>query len=118
VANTDDGSTWIFDPKKVQSGEANERDFGKSCATYGYHIQSASYLEITGASKFVFVPFDDESPFDACQFELDADALRLGYREWRRLLLSYSKCVKEDHWPGYASGVRKIALPKWAENKQ
>jgi len=114
VANTTDNQTWIFDPKKVQPGEANERDFGKSCATFGYHVQMMSYLAITGASRFVFVPFDDSEPFDACQFELDQDAQNAGYQEWRRLLLAYAKCVKEDRWPGYLSGVRKIALPKWA----
>jgi exodeoxyribonuclease VIII len=116
VANTANGDTWIFDPKKVQAGDANERDFGESCATYGYHIQMMSYLSITGASKFVFVPFDDSEPFDACQFELDQDAQNMGYQEWRRLLLAYAKCVKEDSWPGYGSGVRKIALPKWANS--
>lgn len=117
VAPAADGSTWLFDPKKVQSGEANERDFGKSCAGFGYDIQCASYLTITGASRFVFVPFDDESPFDACQYELDSESFNAGYREWRRLLLAYAKCLRENKWPGYPEKIRKLSLPDWVKRR-
>jgi len=112
VATDVNGCTWIFDPKKVQSGEANERDFGKSCASYGYHIQCAAYLNIARASKFVFVPFDDSEPFDACQYELTHEDFNAGYQEWRRLLLAYAKCLRENKWPGYPPNIRKLSLTK------
>ena len=79
VAVDASGLTWIFDFKKVQSGEASERAFQKSCADYGYFIQASYYLNITGASRFVFVAFDDDEPFDACMYEPDNDALAAGY---------------------------------------
>ena len=113
LAETADGSTWIFDPKKVQSGEANQEDFGRQAYNLGYLIQAASYLEITGASKFVFVPFDDEAPYAACLWEPDSDAIAFGYREWRRLLREYNQCVRSDAWPGYPIGIGKLKLPSF-----
>lgn len=117
VATDTNGVTWIFDPKKVQSGEANERDFGKSCANYGYHIQAAAYLNITGATRFVFVPFDDDEPFDACQYELTHESFVAGHAEWRTLLDRFAKCLRENNWPGYGAGVRKLSLPDWVKRR-
>jgi exodeoxyribonuclease VIII len=115
MATTTSSETWIFDPKKVQPGEANQSAFEKQAYNLGYHMQSESYLKITGASRFIFVPFDDSEPFDACQYEPDSEMRAEGYREWRRLLLAYAKCVKEDHWPGYHQGVAKMTLPNFAK---
>ncbi len=117
VATTASNETWLFDPKKVQSGEANERDFGKSCAIFGYDVQCASYLSITGASRFVFVPFDDSEPFDACQYELEREDFNAGYQEWRRLLLAYAKCLRENKWPGYPENIRRLRLPEWVKRR-
>jgi hypothetical protein len=117
MATTTGGEQWIFDPKKVQSGEANKSSFEKQAFNLGYQVQCASYLDITGASRFVFVPFDDDEPFDACQWEGDADFRQAGYLEWRRLLLAYAKCLKEYHWPGYHHGVARMTLPNFAKRK-
>jgi len=117
VANTADGSTWIFDPKKVQTGEATKEAFEKQAWNLGYMVQHASYLSITGASRFIFVPFDDDTPFDACQWEPDADLFRRGYEEWRRLLLAYSKCVKENYWPGYHQNINKMEAPSFVKRR-
>lgn len=110
-----DGKIWIFDFKKVQSGCATEKEFADSCANYGYFIQASYYLNITGADRFIFVPFDDAEPFDACLFEPGSDELALGYRQWRKLLNDYAKCKKEDLWPGYPTGIRNLNMPKWME---
>jgi len=112
VAETANEETWIFDPKKVQSGEANHDAFSKQAFNFGYHIQAASYLDITGASRFVFVPFDDDEPFDACHWYPDHDFIVAGRNEYRRLLNAYAKCLKDHKWPGYDGGVLK--LPGWA----
>lgn len=117
IASTANGDTWIADPKKVQPGEAAEKVFSKACWNYGYHVQMSSYLSITGASRFIFVPFDDSEPFDAIQYDPDRDFFNEGYKEWRRLLLAYSKCLKEDNWPGYSSGVSPLSLPEFVRKK-
>jgi hypothetical protein len=116
MSEDETGKTWIFDPKKVQSGSAIA-DFRKQAFDLMYHVQCASYLAITGASRFVFVPFDDDKPFDACQFEPDRDMRTEGYREWRRLLLAYAKCLKANEWPGYPVGIQPLELPEWVKKR-
>lgn len=111
IVTDDSNHTWLFDLKKVQSGCATIDEFSKSCWNYGYDIQAASYLEITGASKFVFVPFDDKEPFDCCQFEASQSMIATGYRRWRNLLDRYAICVRENKWPGYFRGIGTISLP-------
>lgn len=106
-----EGETWIFDLKKVQSGCADFESFRDDALDRGYHIQAASYLRITGAQHFVFVPFDDDEPFDACQWEPDEEFLRLGLVEYRRILNAFAECVKADSWPGYAQGIHPLTLP-------
>lgn len=114
ISEAQDGTTWLFDLKKVQSGEATHEAFGKSCVSYGYDIQASFYLEVTGASKFVFVPFDDDKPFDACCYEPDAEMLNIGRAKWHSLLNRYAACVKSNDWPGYQSGLQRLSLPQWA----
>lgn len=114
ISDAQDGTTWLFDMKKVQSGEATHEAFGKSCVNYGYDIQAAAYLEITGASKFVFVPFDDDRPFDACCYEPDYEMLNIGRAKWRSLLNRYAACAKSNDWPGYPVGLQRLSLPQWA----
>jgi len=113
ISEDTEGITWLFDLKKVQAGYATPQEFGKSCATYGYDIQAAAYLEITGASKFVFVPFDDDSPFEATQFLPDSEMLEVGRQKWRKLLRAYAACVQSNDWPGYPKGLQFVSLPKW-----
>ncbi len=109
---------WIFDLKKVQSGEADAEAFGASVAARGYDIQAASYMDITGASHFVFCPFDDDKPFDACLVELENEDRVSGFRTWRRLLKAYATCVTENRWPGYAEGITVAKLPPWFKKER
>ena len=103
----------IWDLKKVQVGGAAHDDFQDSIRKLGYHIQAASYIEITGAEQFVFVPFDDDTPFDAAQWELNEDQLRLGRLEYRRLLNLFAECTATNNWPGYPAGIKSMDLSKW-----
>lgn len=111
------GFTWLFDPKSVQPGGATDEAFTDQALKLGYHCQAASYLYITGASRFVFVAFETDEPFDACQWEPDENMLKLGFHEWRAALDRYALCVQDDNWPGYQPGINKMTLPRWAQKK-
>lgn len=115
MATDEAGNTWIFDPKKVQAGCAGHDDFSKQAFDLGYHIQAASYLAITGAIRFIFVPFDDDEPFDCCMFEPDTDMISKGWSEYRSLLTRYAECVQLDQWPGYSKEIEPLRLPKWVK---
>lgn len=112
------GTTWLLDMKKVVSGCATHEEFSKSCWNYGYHLQASFYLHVTGASRFVFVPFDDSEPFDACCYEPTAEALNIGRARWRFLLTDYARCVKDNAWYGYPKTIQPLNLPAWANKKE
>lgn len=107
------GITWLMDLKKTQSGWATPKIFGEEIERRGYGIQAASYLSITGASKFLFIVFDDDKPFDAAMIAPTSAELNRGQDEWRRLLRAYAVCVKENKWPGYPAGIQPSQPPKW-----
>lgn len=110
--------TWICDLKKVRRGGASESEFAKTCVDFGYHIQAAFYLDLTGASRFVFCAVEDEPPYAANLIELDAEAVALGRSAYRRALQAYAACVASGDWPGYAPGIKRVNLPAWAYKGQ
>jgi hypothetical protein len=118
ILSTDaDGSQWIFDLKKVQTGGASEDEFTRSIADYGYHIQAAAYLELTGAQRFIFVAFDDDKPFDVRLVELPQEDVELGRAEFHRLLRLFAECVKSGVWPGYPPGIARFGVKPWERIK-
>ena len=113
MAKSQAGSVVIFDLKKIQAGEGAKEDWEKHAIEYGYHIQAGSYLDITGAARFVFVCFDDDEPYDAIQWEPDADLLAFGRNEYRRILRTFAECLRTDTWPGYPAGINDMSMPAW-----
>lgn len=118
VAMDAEQRSWILDLKKTQSGCATHDEFSKSAADYGYDIQAASYLSITGASRFIFVVFDDKEPYDVSLFEPTAEMLNAGRARWLKLLAGYNRCVQSNDWPGYQKTIQPLNLPAWANKKE
>jgi hypothetical protein len=105
--------TVILDLKKVRSGFGNREDFGKQALDLGYHMQDASYLNVTGASRFIFVCFDDDAPYDVALHEMKPNFRALGHKEWRHQLKRFAECVKENEWPGYGLEITDLDMPGW-----
>lgn len=117
IATDTDGNTHIADLKKVRRGYAAADKFGIQCADLGYDIQCASYLYITGASRFIFVAMEEEAPFEAETFEMDMGDVAEGLNKWRKMLNNYALAVQEGTWPGYERTVKRLKLPHWAKDK-
>jgi len=115
IATDAEGYSFIFDLKKVGSGCATGPEFSKQAWNLGYHIQASFYLEVTGASRFVFVPFDDDKPFCCCQWETSPTMLDEGRKAWRNLLNTYAKCVRDNDWPGYHTGIEMLHPPSFVK---
>lgn len=118
IATDSNGTTHIADLKKVRRAYATEDRFGIICADLGYDIQAASYLWITGASRFIFVAMEEEAPFEAETFELDPGDVSEGLNKWRKILYRYAETIAEGKWPGYSRTVKRLKLPTWAKDKQ
>lgn len=66
----------IADLKFLQS--ATKDDFSKAVANFGYYIQAAFYLELTGANEFLFLAVEKTEPYLIGVYKLDTAALDLG----------------------------------------
>lgn len=118
IATDTDGLTHIADLKKVRRGYATATRFGTQCADLGYDIQCYSYLHITGASRFIFVAMEEEAPFEAETWELDAEDIISGCAKYRKILLRYAECLNTGLWPGYTKAVKRLKLPAWAKDRE
>ncbi len=114
---TDSG--LAVDLKKTQ----DLRDFGKSVANYGYHIQAAFYSDVykwaTGEELrgFVFAAVEESMPHASAPLILAEEALEIGRMQYREALNTYAECLAADEWPGIAVEPQTIQLPSWYINQ-
>jgi len=108
----------VLDLKSTQS--ASPEAFGKSAATYGYHVQAAHYLAATEgrpegpARAFVLLCVEKTPPYAVAVYQLDADALTLGAELRAEALDVLAQCVESGRWPGFEPKITTLALPGWA----
>lgn len=104
------------------TANASPGAFAKSVFDYGYHRQMAWYADgfyaITGkATPFVIVAVENESPWAACCYRLEDQAVEFGRDDNRRWLRQYAEAVKSGVFDGYSNEVVALGLPVWAHNK-
>ncbi len=106
----DDGI--VVDLKTTE--DASPAGFARSIAAYRYHVQAAHYLAGTQAERFIFIAIEKKAPYAVGVYELDAEALTIGQTMRERDIEQYASCVEFDTWPGYATEIQTLTLPKWA----
>jgi hypothetical protein len=111
------GRLIVPDYKTCHSAERDA--FGKSAASFGYHLQAAWYLAGIRAlgmdvdPAFVFVAQEKTPPYLVNVIELDMPAMEIGALLMRRAIDVFVECQKRDVWPGYADEVQTVSLPVW-----
>lgn len=114
-------SDLVRAPSRLQvdlKTSADAGEFGKSCASWGYHLQCEHYrsgLEaITGdPCDFVFLVVEKDSNLVA-MYRLDEEAQAEGRAARRAALALYKQCRDEGVFPGYPSTIQPVSLPGWA----
>ena len=109
--------TTLIDYKTTVS--SNPKDFRKSVANFGYHLQAAWYLDAVKAllgveARFLFIAQEKTAPYLVSVFELDHTSLMEGRRLSDKARQVYRDCLNTDSWPGYPEGIATISLPAWA----
>ena len=108
----------LLDLKSCQ--DASPAGFSKAIANLRYHLQDAWYstgyaqaagIEVLG---FVFAAVEADYPHAAAAYMLDNETRAIAIAENRRLLDLYAACKRANDWPGYATGIELISLPRWA----
>lgn len=96
--------------------------FARDVYKHGYHIKAAWYLAGLNAlapceRRFIWLAVESEPPHDHMMHEPDDFAMTEGNAAWRRLLDQYAKCMQSGQWPGYATGIEPLALPRYAQTE-
>ena len=115
---------------KTTCDDATEKDFCRSVANYGYHVQAAFYLEgikeacrqsvglqspgLQSLNRFVFLVAEKNAPHGVALFELEHFDLERGRETFRKYLQELAMCRMENHWPSYRQGIQTVQLPPWA----
>ena len=108
-----------IDVKKTQ----DLRDFGKSVANYGYHMQAAFYTDVwkwaTGEDLdgFMFAAVEEQMPHASAMITLDDEAIDIGRMEYRKALNTYAECFERDEWNGIYQELAPVQLPSWYINQ-
>jgi len=101
----------IIDLKTTVSVKPSK--FGRDAKSYGYHVQEAAYVAITGAPSFRFLVVEKEPPFLSGLFEFDEDCKRLGYLKYRQAVRQIAECAMAGVYPGYTDHCTVMELSPW-----
>lgn len=89
--------------------------FQRDVASFGYHVQAASYLSAFAAKadSFVFIAVEKAPPYRCECYVLDDEYLSAGYEKYRELLALEKQC-RMDGYPNYTHpGIQTIAKPAY-----
>lgn len=118
VHPVDDASVILVDGKTCQ--DASPAGFARTVWNFRYDLQAAWYSDgwqrATGQRVvgFVFGAVESTWPHAAAAYMLDDEVLGAARVECRRLLDLYAECKATGVWPGYATEIQSITLPRWA----
>lgn len=99
------------------TASAAPEEFSRSVWNYRYHVQAAFYLDLTKASRFIFIAVDKEQPYNVELYELDEEAIEKGRKEYKQDIETLKKCKQSGNYHGYTedSKIHVISLPAWAK---
>lgn len=108
----------IPDLKTCPHGDGNKEDFTRAIYKWGYEIQSSFYLDLFGASFFVFIVVEKDPPYACAVYSLDSRAVAYGRKRYKELLAKVKQCVDLGEWPAYSEQMEQISLPEWELKKE
>jgi exodeoxyribonuclease VIII len=111
-----DGVHFLVDMKSTE--DASYEGFLKSVKKWRYHVQDAHYSDghkiLTGHKPvFIFMCYEKKPPFEVGIHRLDDDWKELGKRLRDEDLAKFSKCKKENKWPGYPQIIQTLEFPNY-----
>jgi exodeoxyribonuclease VIII len=102
----------VVDLKTTQ--DASPYSFARDVHNFKYFMQAAWYLELTGATRFIFVAVEKDPPFAWRVYELDAEAIAEGKRLMDEACAMYKQCTTFNAWPSYSKDLTSLSLPRYA----
>jgi hypothetical protein len=111
VFTDETGRTVIADIKTCEDA----REFPRDARKWGYHRQAAWYLDLLGASAFLFVAVEKTAPYGIRVFQLDEESLERGREIYRDNLRTLRECTGSAKWSGYSDEIQPLTIRPWKE---
>lgn len=100
--------------------DASPEAFGRSCASYFYHVQAAHYIDGSiqvmneEARFFIFIAVESEPPHGVAVYAMDESAILAG----RHLLATardrYAEALATGRWKGYPETIERLIFPRYS----
>jgi len=100
--------------------DASPEAFGRSCASFFYHVQAAHYInggiEVMNeeARFFIFIAVESEPPHGVAVYAMDDSAILAG----RQLLATardrYAEALASGRWKGYPETIERLIFPRYS----
>lgn len=118
VVSDDKNLLTIPDLKTCLLGGASKEEFSRAIYNFGYFRQAAFYLDLFGASFFMFIAVEKEPPYAVACYNLDKESIERGRQANERDLRTVRKCLDENHWPAYSDKIETIGVPDWVKRRE
>ena len=110
----------LWDLKAV-AGTANPREFNRTIATYGYHVQAAMYadvikrvLKLDVDPTYSWIVVSKEKPYAVSVVKASKATMQTGFLLYAKAREIYRESVETGTWAGYDE-ITESELPMWAE---
>lgn len=104
------GKRIVIDVKTCKSAEPQQ--FAKDLVNMGYPIQQGMYVDGFQADSFGFIAVEKET--NTVQvYVLNAEFYEGAHVEYRKALDTWAKCLNNNEWPTYATGITELSPPYW-----
>lgn len=120
--NTD--QRLLADIKVVQKGMAERHQWEKLAFDRRHHVQAAYYIdgwndmcdEESRVDRMIFVAVEREAPYLVAKYEVKVggEVYNAGREQYLRDLETLAECQATQSWPGYATGIQAMGLPRFA----
>ena len=117
IITDDSGNTVIVDLKTTGYSDGSVDGFTKQIADWSYHRQAAHYLDIFGATFFVFLVVEKLPPYAVACYCVDGPDLDFGRFQNLRDLRAVATCRESGEWPAYGNELVNLRLPHWAKKE-
>lgn len=112
-------ASLIADLKTCRAGAAHLLAWPRYAYGLGMHYQAAMYVDgwaaLTGETlPWLWCAVETEPPYHVGVYQADPGWIWTGRDAYRAALECYAWCRETDHWPGYSTEVKMVALPVWA----
>jgi len=109
-------STVVADIKTTE--DASLDGFSRAITHFRYDLQAAFYMDMTGASNFVFIAVEKEPPYAVGVYDLDPDSIEVGRKTYARRLLAIKEAQQSGKWDAYPETIQTISIQGWLNRKE